>query len=69
MRVRAQDYAMNDSEFIVGVVGAAVPVRSEDNRVLAALTISAPKIRMTMERLREHVPAMKSAAAKIARSM
>jgi IclR family acetate operon transcriptional repressor len=69
VRVRAQDYAMNDSEFIVGVVGAAVPVRSEDNRVLAALTISAPKIRMTLERLREHVPAMKSAAAKIARSM
>jgi DNA-binding IclR family transcriptional regulator len=69
IQVRAQDYATNDSEFIVGVVGAAVPVRSEDDRVLAVVTISAPKIRMTLERLKSYVPAMKSAAARIARSM
>ena len=35
----------------LGVVGAAVPVRSEDDRILAVLTISAPKIRMTPGRI------------------
>lgn len=67
--IRRQGYATNDSEFIVGVVGAAVPVRSEDDRVLAVLTISAPKIRMSVEKLTSFVPAMRSAAAKIARAI
>jgi DNA-binding IclR family transcriptional regulator len=67
--VRRQGYATNDSEFIVGVVGAAVPVRSEDDRVLAVLTISAPKIRMSVEKLTTYIPAMRSAAARIARAI
>lgn len=67
--IRRQGYATNDSEFIVGVVGAAVPVRSEDDRILAALTITAPKIRMTLETLTGFIPAMRSAAARIARAI
>jgi IclR family transcriptional regulator, acetate operon repressor len=39
--IRRQDYALNDSEFIVGVVGAAVPVRSNDDKILAASMRSA----------------------------
>ena len=69
LTIRRQGYATNDSEYIVGVVGAAVPVRSEEDRILAVLTISAPKIRMTLERLTGFIPAMRSAAAKIARAI
>jgi len=67
-RIREQDYAVNDSEFIVGVVGAAVPVRSEDDRVLAAVTVSAPKIRLTPDRVKDCIPAMGWTAARIARA-
>jgi DNA-binding IclR family transcriptional regulator len=67
--IRRQDYALNDSEFIVGVVGAAVPVRSNDDKVLAALSVSAPKIRVSLERLKEFIPALRSAAVRIAQSI
>lgn len=67
--IREQGYALNDSEFIVGVVGAAVPVRNTEDRVLAALTVSAPKSRMPLDKLKTFIPAMKSAAARIARSL
>lgn len=67
--VRERDYAMNDSEFIVGVVGAAVPVRNTDDRLMAVLTISAPKARLPLDRMAGLIPAMKSAAARIARSL
>lgn len=67
--VRRQGYATNDSEFIVGVVGAAVPIRSEDDRILAAVTISAPKIRVTLEKLIGFIPAMRNAAIRIGRAI
>jgi DNA-binding IclR family transcriptional regulator len=69
LHVRAQGFALNDSEYIVGVVGVAVPVASKDGRVLACLTVSAPKTRKTLDDLKTLVPMLKNSAARIARAI
>lgn len=66
-KVRAQGYAMNDSEYISGVVGAAVPIRNPDRQVIAALTVSAPRSRRSLDEIAAMVPTLRSYADRIGR--
>ena len=66
-QVRSQGFAMNDSEYISGVVGAAVPVRNRDRQVVAALTVSAPRSRRSLEQIRAMVPVLRNHAARMSR--
>jgi IclR family transcriptional regulator, acetate operon repressor len=64
-QVRKQGYASNDSEFAIGVVGAAVPIAGPNGRVMACLSISAPKARKSLEEVTLLVPMMQAAALRI----
>jgi len=66
-KVRAQGYAMNDSEYISGVVGAAVPIKNKDAQVIAALTISAPRSRRSLDEIGGIVPLLRTYADRIGR--
>jgi IclR family transcriptional regulator, acetate operon repressor len=66
-KVRAQGFACNESEYIQGVVGAAVPITNRDGQVTAALTISAPKSRRTLADITAMVPTLKTFADRISR--
>lgn len=66
-KVRGQGYAANESEYILGVVGAAVPIESADGQVVAALTLSAPKSRRTLDDVVAMVPTLRSYAERIRR--
>jgi len=66
-KVRAQGHAMNDSEYISGVVGAAVPIRNKEGQVTAALTISAPRSRRSLDEISAMVPILKNYADRIGR--
>jgi IclR family acetate operon transcriptional repressor len=66
-KVRTQGFAMNDSEYIVGVVGAAVPVTNKDRQVVAVLTVSAPKSRRTLDDVKGMVPTLQNYADRIGR--
>jgi IclR family acetate operon transcriptional repressor len=68
-QVRKQGYATNDSEFAIGVVGAAVPIVGPTGRIIACLSISAPKARKTMEEVTLLVPVMQAAALRITKIM
>ncbi|TDY15718.1 IclR family transcriptional regulator [Paraburkholderia sp. BL6665CI2N2] len=63
--VRTQGYATNDSEFAIGVVGAAVPIAARNGRVIACLSISAPKARKSLEDITLFVPTLQAAALRI----
>jgi IclR family transcriptional regulator, acetate operon repressor len=63
--VRKQGYATNDSEFAIGVVGAAVPIAAPNGRIIACLSISAPKARKSLEEVSLLVPMMQAAALRI----
>ncbi|RDU97208.1 IclR family transcriptional regulator [Trinickia dinghuensis] len=65
--VRKQGYATNDSEYAIGVVGAAVPVFGQSDRVIACLSLSAPKARKSLEDITLHVPLLQSVAQRITR--
>lgn len=45
-RIRERGFAMVDEEFEVGVVGVSAPVRGSDDRIVAAINVSAPKGRL-----------------------
>lgn len=66
-KVMSQGYAINDSEYISGVVGAAVPIRNAEGQVTAALAISAPRSRRTLDEINSLVPALKNYADRIGR--
>jgi IclR family acetate operon transcriptional repressor len=68
-RIRDSGVAVNDQEFMVGLVGVAVPVRAPDGTLMAALALHAPVPRMTAEEAQAHVPALRRAAGEIAEAL
>src|SRR5690606_27939394 len=63
MEVRRQGYAAIQSELDYGVVSVAVPVFSEDGRVVASLSCSTSLARQSMESMIEEVmPLLQQAA-------
>lgn len=62
---RKNGYAINDSEFAIGVVGAAVPISGPHGRIIACLSISAPKARKSLEQITLLVPTLQAAALRI----
>jgi DNA-binding IclR family transcriptional regulator len=62
-RVRARGYATTADEFEIGLAAAAAPVRAADGTVVAAIGISGPSYRVTVERLDELVTLVRDAAA------
>lgn len=65
-RIRQQDYAVNDQEQHVGLVGLAVPMRTGDGRVIAGLALHCPLPRMDLARALTHLDDLRGAAGDIA---
>jgi IclR family acetate operon transcriptional repressor len=65
-RVRRQGHAVTRQEYVLHVVGAAVPVRAADGKLYGALSIAAPDVRMNNKRLRGTVPVLRQAAERLA---
>lgn len=64
--VREQGWAANNEEFLSGLVGCAVPIRLSSGKLMAGLGLYVPTARMPFERIKEFLPALRTAAAKIA---
>ena len=58
-------YALNDEERTVGMRAVGAPIRSDDDRVLGAISVSGPTTRMTGTWFREEVPDMVTQAARV----
>lgn len=67
--VRRDDYAVNDQEYHLGLIGLAVPIRDGDGRVVAGLAMHSPLPRLNIEGLREHLPVLREAAARMGAAM
>ena len=61
-------FACSDGEFVLGVVGAAVPVVDKQDRLLAGLAVSIPGVRMSYSELPNLRPALESAAENLAQT-
>jgi len=68
-RIRFEKVGTDDEEFLVGLTAVAVPVVDSKQRILATVAVHAPTSRMSIETARTHVPALRRAAAKLARTL
>ncbi len=64
-KIRETEVSTDDQEFLAGVVCVAVPVRDQNGHPVAALAISAPLARMSLEQGLQHVPLMQKAAEEL----
>ncbi|MEP6679486.1 MAG: IclR family transcriptional regulator [Betaproteobacteria bacterium] len=69
LRIRNARLALDNEEFIAGLVCIAVPVTLRDGRVVASVAVQAPVARMTAATALRHVPALRDAADALAATM
>lgn len=67
--VRRQGYAIDNEEFLNGLIGIAVPIFDRSNRVCATVSMHAPTVRHSAETIRQHVPALQNTASSLRESM
>jgi DNA-binding IclR family transcriptional regulator len=66
-RIRAEHAAINDQEYMAGLLGIAVPIHDGAGRVVAGLAVHAPVARMNRSQAVAHLPALRAAARKLDR--
>jgi IclR family pca regulon transcriptional regulator len=67
---RAQGYALNDEELVSGLRSAATPVRASGGRIVAAINISVPSVRVSARTLKgSYVPELVKTAREISRAL
>lgn len=64
-RTRADGYAINNEEIEVGLRSIAVPIRDHTGMTCAAINVSAPAARVSVEQLREWLPVLRRASEAI----
>ncbi len=65
-RIASQGYALDQQEFITGLVALAVPVRDAHGAMRAAIAVHAPLARMNSEAALAHLGALQAAASRMA---
>ncbi len=68
-RVRRSGYSLNDEETIEGAFLAGAPVFDAEGRICAAISVSAPKPRVTRARRKAIIAAVRRAAAALTREL
>ncbi len=68
-KIRRQGYALDDEECELGSRCVAAPVRDYSGRIVAAISVSCPIPRMSMERIRMITPMMVEIAGRVSREL
>lgn len=68
-KVREQGYAVDDQEYCMGLFCMARPVRDYTRRIIAAVSVSAPYVRITEESRKKALAALADCCEKISRDL
>src|SRR6516162_11752907 len=68
-RIRAAGVSTDNQEFLAGVVCVAVPVSTASRQPAAALAVSAPTARMSLQQALEYLPSLRAAADRLAETI
>lgn len=60
-KIARDGFGVDNEEFVRGMVAVAVPVRGNDNKLVAAIACHAPTARMSLAELRTGVPELRAA--------
>jgi len=63
--IARQGYALDNEEFIVGMIAVAVPIRDQSGRFVASLGVHGPVQRYSLERAAEIAPRLEFAAQEL----
>lgn len=67
--IRRNRFALNEGEWREDVIGAAAPICDNTGRVCAAIGLSAPASRLTVDRLRGYAPMLIDHAERVSRGL
>lgn len=67
-RIGDEGVGYDTGEFLEGLVAVAVPVIGRDNQICFAIAIHAPSVRKSLDELRQYLPMLRHAAARLAAS-
>lgn len=67
-KIAAEGVGYDAGEFLEGLVAISVPVIGEDNQACFVIAIHAPAVRKSLDELRQYLPALRHAAARMAAS-
>lgn len=68
-KVRSQGFAINAEEMVEGVRAIAAPIHNHNNKVIAALSITGPSSRLSLERIYRLVTVLKETCTSISMQM
>ncbi|MBK3774342.1 IclR family transcriptional regulator [Azospirillum sp. YIM DDC1] len=68
-RIAACGHSFDDEEYMPGVFCAAVPIRDGAGRMIAALAVQAPKVRLSRESVADRLPVLHRAASDMAHAL
>lgn len=68
-KIKRMCMSIDNQEFLAGVVCVAVAVADASGRTVGAIAVSAPAARMSIEKAVQHVPLMKTAAARLSSTL
>ncbi len=68
-RAHQQGYATDNEEYLPGICCLAVPVHDAEGRVVAALSVHAPVARLNLDEAMQFLPALRTAATEMARTL
>ncbi len=69
VRIREQGYAIDDEEHEPGIRCIAAPIRDHTSRVVAAVSVSGPSVRITREAMERIIPRVIEAGNEISRAV
>jgi IclR family acetate operon transcriptional repressor len=67
-KIRNRGFALNNQEYLVGIIGLAVPIRDPSGRAVAALAMHGPVTRLSLKACESHVPRLQQSADRIAKA-
>ncbi len=65
-KIKLSGVGVDHEEFMDGMVAVAVPVFNRENKICFTLAVHAPKIRKSLDELRQYLPSLRKAAASMA---
>jgi IclR family transcriptional regulator, KDG regulon repressor len=69
MIVRQEGAAIDDEEAFLGIRGIAAAFKNNEKIVVGVVNILGPSVRLTREKIREYIPAVKECASKISNAL
>ena len=68
-RITSSGYALDKEEYTIGVRCVAVPVRNHNGDIVAAMSVSVPRVRFSLERQRRALQLLQQAAANLSSTL